>query len=68
MGTGVEKAIRRLDPEAEHPVTWADIGLVPFKEGPDPEFDDKGSLDAYCAKLLHDYPDECAYLVHLRRP
>ena len=57
VGTGVGRAIRRLDPEAEHFVTWADIGFVPFKEGPDPEFDDKASLDAYCAKLLHDYPD-----------
>ena len=62
VGEGVEKALRHLDPEAEHPVTWADIGLVPFKDSPDPEFEDKAALDDYCVKLLREYPNECAYL------
>ena len=62
VGEGVEKAIRCLDPKAEHPVTWADSGLVPFKDGPDPQFDDKVALDDYCAKLLGEYPNECSYL------
>ena len=62
VGEGVERALRRLDPEAEHPVTWADIGLVPFKDGPDPQFESKAALDDYCTKLAREYPSECAYL------
>ena len=62
IGEGVEKALRRLDPKAIHPVTWTDIGLVPFKDGPDPLFDDKAALDDYCTRFLRDHPNECAYL------
>ena len=58
VGEGVERAIRRIDPEGNHPVTWADVGLVPFLNYPNPEFDDKAALDDYWAKLkatLEDY-------------
>ena len=52
VGEGVEKALRRhIDPDAEHPVTWADVGLVPFLDGPNPEFDNKSALDDYWAEL-----------------
>ena len=62
VGEGVGKALRRLDSESVHPVTWADIGLVPFKDGTDPQFESKAALDDYCTKLSREYPNECGYL------
>ncbi len=56
VGEGVEKALRRLDPEAYHPVTWADAGLVPFKDGTDPQFESKAALDDYFTELVKKHP------------
>ena len=60
VGKGVERILRRLDPDAEHPVTWADVDLVPFKEDPAPEFENKPALDKYCAELLDTLRSACA--------
>ena len=56
VGEGVEQALRHhIDPDAEHPVTWADVGCVPFMDAPNPTFGDKAELDTYWACLQARY-------------
>ena len=56
-GLDVERILKRLDPDAYHPVTWVETGLVPGRE-PDsnPLFDSKEDLDRYCDDLLSRFP------------
>ena len=65
-GKDVEANLRRFDPNASHPVTWMETGLIPFHEPntstDDLYFDSKDALDDYCENLLRKYPKECEYL------
>ena len=54
-GRQVEAALRQFDPDACHPVTWAETGLIPFHEG-DLFFPDKAALDKFMATLAERYP------------
>lgn len=62
VGEEVERVLQSLFPDAYHPVTWLDAGVVPFKEqGTDTGdlfFDSKEALDTYLADLLQHYPDQ----------
>ena len=71
-GADVEKVLQMLDPEAIHPVTWMETGLIPFHE-PGTEtgdmfFEDKESLDQYCDNLLARYPVKGGYLLPAWQP
>ena len=65
-GLDVERILKRLDPDAYHPVTRVETGLVPGRE-PDsnPLFDSKEDLDRYCDDLLSRFPVECGYLARV---
>ena len=54
IGQGVEKVLRLLDPDAFHPVTWEDAGLVPFSNG-DIYFSSKEELQRYTLDILLKY-------------
>ena len=51
----MENVLRSMDPEAEHPVTWAETGLIPFYTG-DFFFSDKSALDKFMVLISDAYP------------
>lgn len=55
VGQGVEQVLQRLDPNAWHPVTWIDTGILPFHElgteTDDLYFETKEELEQYCKRL-----------------
>ena len=54
-GELVEDVLRSIDAEAQHPVTWAETGLVPFYNG-DFFFSDKSALDDFVVLISEAYP------------
>ena len=65
-GADVETVLHTLDPDADHPVTWIETGLVLGQDADSvPLFNSKEDLDRYCDALLKRYPAECGYLTRL---
>ena len=60
IGVDVEKVLKRLDPDAYHPVTWMETGLIPFTDpGADARdnlFDSYEELERYYENLLRRNP------------
>ena len=54
IGGNVVKVLQLLDPDATHPVTWSDIGMVPF-QNPDIFFQSKNELDRFALDLYTKY-------------
>ena len=55
-GSHVVIALRRLDPDAYHPVTWLETGLVPFRNDGDLFFPTKAELDRFMSDVTERYP------------
>ena len=54
VGEKVEPIVQMIDPEAIHPVTWEDIGLVPFSDG-DMRFKNKEELNRFVLDIYLKY-------------
>ena len=59
-GSQVQDVLRQLDPDAYHPVTWMDAGLVPFCDDGDLFFPTKTDLDGFMSDLTERYPGHFA--------
>ena len=59
-GIDVEKVLKRLDPNAYHPVTWMETGLIPFTDpdvdARDNHFHSLEELERYYDSLLRQSP------------